>query len=217
VTGMSRTSHAPRGPAQRKRPFSWLFALGLCLASGSALEGCLVPQSVDPLTTRVHQPPRIPLANIDPNLLAPVLLAYQKGPADLQQGCRCTLDLSLVIEEDDTSADLEARWFIDYDRNTFTTTGFVKNTLPGSLDNVVTRGPAVFTVEPDNLSAGVHVIEMVVAEQSAFVDVSTDLPNRAVKTSEGYDSAQYRFVVDVKPSPGPACPGTPPSKRTCTP
>lgn len=217
MTGMSRKAQARRGPAALKRPFSWLFAIGLGLATVIAPEGCLVPQSVDPLTTRVHQPPRIPLENIDPAFLTPVLAAYQKGPIDLQRGCRCTLPLSLVIEEDDTSADLEARWFIDYDKNNFITTGFVKNSLPGSLDNVITRGPAVFTVEPDNLTAGVHIIEMVVAEQSAFVDLSRDLPNRAVKNSEGYESAQYRFVVDVKPSPGPTCPGAPPSKSDCTP
>lgn len=216
MTDLSRPAQAPRGAAQRKRPFSRGFALGAGLALATLLEGCLVPQSVDPITTRVHQPPRIPLSSIHADLLAPVLTAYRQGPTDVSQGCHCTLDLILPIEEDDTSADLEARWFIDYDVNNLGSTGFIqRNPLSGSLDNVTARGPVVYTVQPDALSNGIHVIEMVVAEQSGFVDISTTQPNRAVKTAEGYESAVYRFVVEVEPSPKPACPGTLPSTRVC--
>ncbi len=216
MTELSRKRPAPRRPALPKRLFSWLFALGVSLATGIALEGCLVPQSVDPLTTRVHQPPRIPLENVQADLLAPVLTALRPGPTDVLQRCSCTLDLILPIEEDDTSADLEARWFIDYDVNNPPSTGLQNPTkLPGSLDNTTLRGPVVFTVHPDLFATnGTHVIEMVVAEQDAFINSSTQ-PNRAVNTAGGYQSVVYRFVIDVEPSPTPACAGALPSKRVC--
>ncbi len=174
-----------------------------------------MPQSVDPLTTRLHQPPRIPLASIDVNLLPPVLMAFQKGPSDLLQHCSCPLKLALPVEEDDTSADLEARWFIDYDTSNFSSTGIVlTNPLPGSLANVTIRSGAAFTVEPDSLATGLHVIDMVVAEQTGFVASST-LPNRAVRNSDGYQAAEYRFVIDVRASPNPSCPDALPAGRTC--
>lgn len=177
-----------------------------------------MPQSVDPITTRVHVPPRIPLASIDPTLLSPVLTTFRQGTADVAPKCHCTLDLKLPVEDDDTSATLEARWFIDYDATNFSSIGPVQtNTLPGSLDNVTVREPVVYTVQPDNFSTGVHVIEMVVAEQSGFDETSSTKPNRAVKNAEGYESAVYRFVVNVQPSPQPACPDVQPSRRVCTP
>lgn len=183
-----------------------------------ALEGCLVPQSVDPITTRVHQPPRIPLENIRPDLLAPVLPAYRPGSDDQVAGCRCPLKLSLPIEEDDTSANLDARWFVDYDPNNRPSTGIQFQTLlPGSLGGSVDRGTVEFQVQPDSFAtSGTHVVELVIAEQGAFKDSSTTTrPNRSVDTASGYASVVYRFVIDVQASPRPACPDALPSQRVC--
>ena len=217
MTDLSRPAQEGGGRQRRKRPFPWAFALGVGLAMGTPMEGCLVPQSVDPVTTRVHVPPRIPLEKIHPDLLAPVLLAYRQGPTDVLNRCSCTLDLVLPIEDDDTSANLDARWFVDYDVNNRPSTGSQnETTLPGSFDNPIARPPVTFTVQPDSFATnGTHVIELVVAEQGAFLpsSASSTLPNRAVDTAAGFQSVVYRFVIDVEPSPNPSCPGALPSRR----
>lgn len=216
MTGVSRRRERTTDGALGKRPNAWPFLTGLGLALTTlASAGCLVPQSVEPITTRKHQPPRIQLESIPRYLLAPVLSLSRPGPSDR---CPCKIDLSVTIEEDDPSADLVARWFVDYDLNNPRTTGIAASVpLNGSLDiQALTRGPVVYSFAADSgTPAGPHVIEVVVAEADAFVSNSPTLPNRAVKTAEGYESAVYRFVINVQDPSGQTCRTDLPVTQVC--
>lgn len=192
-------------------------ALALCLPVS-----CLVPQSVDPITTRQHQPPRIQLESIPGYLLTPVLPLYRQGSGDVADGCHCKLGISIpFVEEDDPSVDLVARWFVDYDVSDPRSTAVVQSVpLKGDLNTFATaRGPVRFEGDAlGTLAPGLHVVDVVIAEPDAFIDNSVSLPNRAVKTAEGYESTVYRFFIDVKADQNPAvprCPRNLPSVRVC--
>lgn len=182
-----------------------------------------MPQSVEPNNARKHVPPRIVVGSIPEYLLAPFLLLYPRGPADLTSPtCHCHLRLEVpVVEMDDYSQRLEVRWFIDYDpkdplRNIIRHT----ETLDYSFEGNVLRPGPVWDLERDavGLSDGIHVVDVVVVEETGFDDTSSSLPNRAVKSDQGYEAATYRFVIDVRGQPDPTiakCPDIPPSVRTC--
>jgi hypothetical protein len=212
VAGAPRANGRRRSGSRRAWTIlSWLLA--------AAAEGCLVPQSVDPVSTRVRFPPRVVVEAIDPKLAgASVLLAH--GSIDQAQGCSCRLELEVPqIEEDDPTVDLEVRWFVDYDPNIPATQHLAvpSQFLAGSFDSsaVVRQGP---TLEADigelGLTDGVHVIDMVTAEQGGFDDTSTTLPHRAMLP--GYESALQRFVLLVATDNDTACRADAPWKRVCS-
>lgn len=201
--------------------FSLWFRLGAAIAVLSCA-ACLVPQSVDPITNRQHKPPRIQLESIPGYLLTPVLPLYRQGSGDIADGCHCKLDISIpFVEEDDPSVDLVARWFIDYDVSDARSTAVVQSVpLKGDLNSFATaRGPVRFEGDAlGTVASGLHVVEVVIAEPDAFIGNSASLPNRAIKTSEGYESAVYRFLIEVKADQDPAvprCKGNPPSVHVC--
>ena len=89
--------------------------------------------------------------------------------------------------------------------------------LPGTFDrNLTVRGPVIYNFEPDALGItdnSDHVVELVVGETAGFDDSATTLPFRTMRT--GYESAVYRFLVQINPPIGPTCPNELPLRRTC--
>jgi hypothetical protein len=198
--------------------------LALLIGGAFALQSCLVPQSVDPNNARKHVPPRIVVGSIPEYLLAPKLLLYPRGPSDLgSTPCHCHLRLEIpVVEMDDYNQRLEVRWFIDYDPLDPTRNIILHpQTLDYSFEGNTLRPGPVWDLEADavGLTTGIHVVDVVIVEETGFDETSTTLPNRAVKSDQGYEAATYRFVVDTRLTPdnqiGATCPSAPPSVRTC--
>jgi hypothetical protein len=220
---MSWGAALPKGATRLKRLISGLFVAGL----GLALSSCLVPQSIDPIDSREHSPPRIVVQSIPVSLLPPVLTLYRQGSADSQAEppCHCRLELQVPeVSEDDPTVDLEGRWFVDYDLSVPRSLNVVhqENNDGDFNSTTVVRGPWSFNFEADALGivddGSYHVVDLVVAERAAFDKDSTSLPNRAVLTEQGYEAASYRFVVRVftDPAHSPStCPQELPSRRIC--
>jgi hypothetical protein len=186
--------------------------LPLCAA---ALASCLLPQSVDPQSNRVRYPPRVVVEAIPPKLAAGAV-RLSHGSIDLAQGCACRLTLSVPqLEENDPTADLEVRWFVDYDPGA-PVLAQPSQLLRGSFDpnSVLRQGPS-FDVEfgRPGITDGVHVVDVVIAEQGAFDDAAIGLPYRSLVT--GYGSATVRFVVEVVTNNETACRADAPWKRVC--
>jgi hypothetical protein len=221
-----RTFSHPR--IDPKPPFSLRVLRGAALAILSLVlvcpqGGCLVPQTVDPKIVSPHPPPHFVVETIPSYLLAPILTLTRQGAGDAVQTppCHCQLDFNgLLVEEQDPTITLEARWFIDYDvafpssiRVWFT------DRLDGTFDDATAtqRSLRLFSLDADAVgivSSGPHVVEVVVGEIEGFDPTSTTQPNRAMKP--GYTPAVYRFFVDVRVEQVPGqCPQTPPSRRVC--
>lgn len=176
-----------------------------------------MPQSIDPATSRPHQPPRISVESISPYLLGPVA-KLQRSSLD-PPGCGCDVILSVpVVLDDDPLARLEVRWFLDYDpfqpisqRQIFT------SFIEGSFDSTAVERPGpsfVFDVTKLGITSdGYHVVDVVIAETLGFDDASTTLPHRAMKP--GYESTGYRFVVNVTTNNNARCPVGPTSTLVC--
>ena len=190
--------------------------------------GCLVPQTVDPKVVSPHPPPHFVVEKIQSYLLAPVLTLIRQGTVDAAQTppCRCRLEFGgvdgLVVEEDDPTITLQARWFLDYDAaSPSSTLIWNSETLPGNFDDVTAVERSLqtpsFLLDADEkliFTSGVHVVEVVVGESDGFDPSSTTQPNRAMKP--GYTPAVYRFFVDVRVEQVPGqCPQTLPSRRIC--
>jgi hypothetical protein len=203
-----------------------LAGLGVpAIALALAAQGCLVPQSVDPESTRPHTIPRVALNNLPDYLLQPSLLLYPQGPNDVTPACHCVLDVKIpAIIADDPTVNVEARWFVDYDLNVPTSQRRVATVvLPGSFQtSETTRGPLEFTVDADGLglSQGTHVIELVLAEQAGFAADTVFPFQRATKPD--YESSTFKFVVQVRRDFDPARPtcdvgAQTPQIRSCSP
>ncbi|GAC1341766.1 MAG: hypothetical protein NVS2B9_10490 [Myxococcales bacterium] len=196
-----------------------LQSVGAVLLAAGLLQGCLVPQSIDPATSRLHQPPRISVQNIPIYLLGPTA-TLQRSSLD-PQGCSCNVALSVpVILDDDPLATLEARWFLDYDPagQPLTQRPIRTELIPGSFDAtaVERRGlkPLIFDVKEFGITGdGYHVVDVVIAEQDGFDKDNTTLRNRALKP--GYESTEHRFVVNVTTNNNARCPTVLPSTLTC--
>ncbi len=185
-------------------------------------QSCLVPQSVDAIPVAPYPAPRFVLESIDKYLLPPIIELYRGGASDqsAKPPCHCRLDLAIpLIEEDDPTVSLEARWFVDYDPNVPRLSAILhRDPLDGTFDSTgttlrtVITGP--FPFDADQLGIftdGIHVVDVVLAETAAF-EISSTRPNRAIKA--GYPSAEHRFVINVKVNPDPArptCTAVPPS------
>jgi hypothetical protein len=205
------------------------FARGAALASiwgvlVCAQASCLIPQTVDAIVASPHAPPQIVPENMPPYLLPRVLTLFQQGASDVSASppCHCHLEFDgLSVEEPDSTATLEARWFVDYDPSNTPSTRFVRtpDPVPGNFNDVTqtTRPLPTFSFDAAELgivSSGLHVVEVVVGETSGFDPASTTLPNRAML--QGYTAATYKFVVDLHLEQiSGSCPSTPPSHRVC--
>jgi hypothetical protein len=226
---MSRRSAYPRADDASKDLFFRYFSRGAALASTCgvlvcAQAGCLIPQTVDPIVASPHVPPQIGPENIPPYLLPRVLTLFQQGASDVTSSppCHCRLEFDqITVEEQDSTVTLLARWFVDYDPSNPPSTLVVASERIAANFNDVTQTTRPLTNEfrfdastAGASSSGLHVVEVVIAEETGFDDTSTSLPNRAMKP--GFASASYKFVVDLhlEQIPG-TCPSTPPSHRVC--
>src|SRR5207237_7522078 len=120
MTGLSRPG-APAGPSQpcnqpdfrgigRGLRFAPTKVAGMGVLALAALfaEGCLVPQSVDPIATRPHTIPRVDLTKLPNYMFQPFLPLDPQGPADVTASppCQCRLDVNIpVIIADDPTVD----------------------------------------------------------------------------------------------------------------
>jgi hypothetical protein len=180
-----------------------------------ALSACLVPQSVDPVTTRPHTVPTIDLASLPGYMYSPEVPIYLQGPADtsVSPQCRCVLRLQIpVVKDDDPTIDLEARWFVDYDINGSALSQAPANTqiLGGSFtDPGLARGPVTFDFDPflSGISKddSVHVIEMVIAEQQGFATDASGRPPPRRALLPGWDGSTFKIVARVHASSASRC------------
>jgi len=187
---------------------------------------CMVPQTIDAIGVESpHPAPHILLETIPSYLLARVLTLYQQGSTDLTASprCHCRLEFDgLSVQEQDSTVTLEARWFVDYDTSNPPSTrpAAPSEILLGNFEDVTqTRRDLTNVFKFDAATAGagssgLHVVELVIAENGGFDDASLSLPNRAMK--QGYASASYKFVIDLHLEQiSGNCPSTPPSLRVC--
>jgi hypothetical protein len=193
-----------------------------------ALSGCLVPQSVDPDTTRLPTVPVIDLSQLPSHMLIPMLPLYKQSQVDVDQGCVCHLQLVIpVIKEDDPTVDVQARWFLDYDLGIpGSQRPILTQNFQGSFsDPAVTRGPVTLDLDADSLglAEGPHVVEMMIAERAAFAADTQQPPFRALVVRPPFDATTFKMVVDVKPSASGQTPcdrntpiRIPPLQRVCT-
>jgi hypothetical protein len=207
-------ARAPEGRLGRANCLTFFPGLGGIILSAALLQGCLVPQSVDPTSVGPHRPPRISVESIPPYLLGPVA-KLQRSSLD-PQGCSCVVALTIpVILDDDPLARLEVRWFLDYDpAQPLTQRQIRTDFIDGSFDStaIARAGPNPFLFDVAALGItgdGYHVVDVVVAESLGFDDASTTLPHRAMKP--GYESSGHRFVVNVTTNNNARCPVVPPS------
>jgi hypothetical protein len=191
-------------------------ALLSLLLAANGLAGCLVPQSVDSQQNRVKYPPRVVVESLDPKLVGTIRLTH--GQLDSQALCSCRVVLEVPqVEEVDTTLNLEARWFVDYDPDKVSTQRPVQTQfLAGSFDSStsVRQGPKLeIDLTALGLGDGSHVADVVIAEQGAFDDAATTLAHRAVLA--GYASAAHRFVIDAVTDDLKVCRSDAPFKRSC--
>ncbi len=169
-----------------------------------------------------HPPPRFDLGSIDVRLLAPVLQLYRQGSVDAATtpASYCELCLSIpLVEEDDPTITLEARWFVDYDPSIPASQhpSGAPQIMSGDFNNtgtVRTLKPFVFDADALGVTNGLHVVEVVLAETAAFNNSSTTLPYRAL--NPGYSAAVYRFFINAKvdqDASRPLCPSQFPSVK----
>jgi hypothetical protein len=174
------------------------------LAAG--LSACLVPQSVDQGNTGPHTIPVIDLSQLPIYFMAPTSPLYKQAQDDKTQQCRCQLQLQIpVVNDDDPTIDLQARWYIDYDLGT------PPSQLPANTQDLAgsfttqgrSRTGPTFNFDADTLglNAGLHVIEVVIAERQGFAgdnDQTVNFPHRSLKP--GFEGTTFKFVADVKDS-----------------
>jgi hypothetical protein len=186
-------------------------------------EGCLVPQSVDPIQTRPHTVPRIDIDNLPPYLLDPVIPLDPQESADVAASppCHCVIQIKdgdLVLIDEDPSVDVEVRIFIDYDlNNPQSQRTFQTITIPGDFNSTDQNRPlkgdtAVNPFAASDLGGpGFHVVEMVLAEKGGFAPDSVSPPHRAVLGD--FQSSEFQFVIQVLTPPvgtRQSCSDTPP-------
>jgi hypothetical protein len=213
-------SGSPLAPTRLARlcaPAAVLFLMSL---------GCLMPQSVDPATTRPHIIPRVDLKNLRDYELKPTMLLYPRGPSD-PTSCQCVLNIEIpAIIADDPTVDVEGRFFVDYDvavpSSQRRIDAFI---LPGDFQSsATTRVPPALVIDADRfgLSDGVHVFELVLAEREGFAADAVFPPQRATKPD--WESSVFKFVVNLQRHPPdeaqrPTCDvlASPPQVRICSP
>jgi len=206
---------APKGLAGMCAPAAALFML---------TQGCLMPQSVDPANTRPHTIPRVDLTGLFDYMFKPTMLLYPRGQND-PANCHCVLKVKIpTIVADDPTVNVEGRLFVDYDLAVPTSQRRLKTVpLDGDFQSSeTTRGPVELDIDADvdGLASGIHVYELVLAEQQGFALDSVFPPQRATKPT--WDSSLLKFVVEVQRQFDPLRPTcdvltAPPQERVCSP
>jgi hypothetical protein len=168
-------------------------------------EGCLVPQSVEPIATRPHTIPRVDLATLPDYLLAPFIPLDPQEIADANANppCQCRLDIHpLVVIADDPTVDVDVRVFVDYDLTVPRSQSPVLTIhLPGTFEPTGTGDPTLralpdlFLDEATLGGVGTHVVELVLGETAGFAADNVIPPHRAMMG--GFESSTFKFVVDV--------------------
>jgi hypothetical protein len=164
-------------------------------------EGCLVPQSVDPIATRPHTIPRVDLTKLPAYMFQPLVPLDPQGPADgtASPPCQCHLEVDLgVIIADDPAVDIDVRVFVDYDiNNTRSQPPITTIHLRGDFNSALpTRRLPKISLDSEHLGGpGVHVVELVLGETAGFADDVVPPPHRAMLSD--YESSTFKFVVDV--------------------
>jgi hypothetical protein len=195
------------------------------LAAGSS--ACLVPQSVDANSSQ-HTVPVIDVSSVPNYFMTPTIPTYLQSPEDKTQQCRCQLRFVIpTVTDDDPTIDVQARWYVDYDLGTPGSQGPANiQDLPGSFsDPGKARGPVTFNFDADQLGlvAGLHVIEVVIAERQGFAgdnDSNVSFPHRSLL--QGWNATTLKFVAEVKESKASQCDRntplrSPPFARVCPP
>jgi hypothetical protein len=171
-------------------------------------EGCLVPQSVEPITTRPHTVPRVDLATLPPFLLEPTISLDPQESADATANppCQCRLDIGILdIIVDDPTVDVEVRVFVDYDVTAARPQPPVlRLPLAGTFNPTstppTTRSLSVPSFDEARLGGpGIHVVELVLGETAGFAPDTTPPLYRAMLPD--YESSTFKFVVDVLTPP----------------
>jgi hypothetical protein len=193
----------------------------LAIMTSLLLSSCLVPQSVEPDTTRPHTVPRVDRSQLPSFFLQPSILLYPRGSSDIAANCHCHLQLpNITIIAEDPTVNVEGRWFVDYDISVPRSQApFRHDTLVGDfITTDTTRQYPSVGIDADalGLTTGSHVIQLVLAEQAGFAPPETPPPNQAVLPS--YESSVFQFVVQVQAEPDPArltCASVPPPSTGC--
>ena len=180
---------------------------------------CLVPQSIDALDpdAGTRPAPRIEINKIPSDLLQLVLPFYRQGAADAAATppCVCHLDFTgLFVQDDDPFVTLQARWFVDYDTAVPSSLAIrEQKDMPGSTDfnNPTTeRGVPDFAFDAVGqgiTTNGIHIVEVVIADRDGFDTTNTQRPFRSVLP--GFQTAEYRFAVQVNLAQDPNQPTCP--------
>jgi hypothetical protein len=167
-------------------------------------EGCLVPQSVEPIETRPHTVPRINTDNLPDYLLDPFIPLDPQESADATANppCQCRLVIgdTKIIEviAEDPTVDVEVRVFVDYDLNDPRSQSPVQTlTLSGSFNTTSPiRHLPPLTFDQARLGGlGFHVVELVLAEAAGFAADTDPPPHRAML--QDFQSSTFKFVVNV--------------------
>ena len=164
-------------------------------------EGCLVPQSVDPIATRPHTIPRVDLTKLPNYMFQPFLPLDPQGPADVTASppCQCRLDVNIpVIIADDPTVDVDVRVFVDYDINDIRTQPPVQTIhRRGDFNSAPPfRTLGIISLDAEHLGGpGFHVVELVLGETAGFADDNVPPPHRAMLAD--FESSTFKFVVEV--------------------
>lgn len=199
----------PRPDAARRRKIGRFLALfgGIALA-GMGLVGCPIPQPlsdtvvvVDGGSFYAYPPPRIVADSVSPS--DTVVLV---NPTNCD-----SVSLVANVHDDIVDEDVEARWFVDYDKNNNFKPD-VDDTQSGMAthdDKKLVRALDPFSFVPSRYSASgdTHVVDLVVSNgflpptAAGSADAGV-LPSRA--TRPGYETQVYRWVIELTPNGG--CP-----------
>jgi hypothetical protein len=165
-------------------------------------EGCLVPQSVDPIETRPHTVPRVDLATLPDYFLTPSIPLDPQEIADTNANppCECQLVLKPInIIADDPTVDVDVRVFVDYNlSDTRSQSPVLTIHLPGDFTSTETIRPLPTPLTLDEAllgGLGTHVVELVVAETAGFAPDTVVPPHRAMLPD--FESSTFKFVVEV--------------------
>jgi hypothetical protein len=165
-------------------------------AIGAALAACPLPQPV-PEIARVDggsiAPPRIVGDSAQP---PETLVAVRKDcPAPAR------FNLSAVVDDSDTTEQVEVRWFLDYDAIRQVNLGIIRTdelAPPPTPVTTTLRTVPAFSYFPkpfDPAGPQVHVVEMVVSNGFAPEgDLGIPLPNRT--PLPGFETQVFRWVFE---------------------
>jgi hypothetical protein len=224
MTGLSRPGapadesrfrkHADRRPIRGGSRLARKVVAGMRVLAITLLlaQGCLVPQSVDPIETRPHTVPRIDVDKLPDYLLDPVIPLDPQESADAAANppCQCRLVIGdnkiPEVIADDPTVDVEVRVFVDYDLNDLRSQSPVQTITvagtfnpPPNTDPTRRSLPQLIFDQAKLGGPGIHVVELVLAEAAGFAPDTVFPPHRAMLPE--FQSSTFKFVVEVLTPP----------------